>query len=209
MRPSNCVCSEGCRCSTCVSLTLPPSSTSLAGRGCCGRKPAARKMPPLPTAYSKRPTIFPATICWRRSISNGRYATCRTSRGQSPVNICSTRDPSRSCASRARTSWPAISIAPCAMPRGLWRKRFEWRIICGYLVSQMHGHGASARQGLEFNSIRIVEAQRRNAFAITKKQDALRLRSGKVSIDTDGSEPISPDGKAKSPLRSWWAGHGD
>jgi hypothetical protein len=74
----------------------------------------------------------------------------------------------------------------------------------------VHGrHGASARQGAEFKSTRIVEAQRRNAFAITKKQDALRLMSGKVSIDTDGSEPIPPDGKAKSSLRPWWAGHGD
>ncbi|WSH68389.1 hypothetical protein U8Q05_29985 (plasmid) [Rhizobium ruizarguesonis] len=42
-----------------------------------------------------------------------------------------------------------------------------------------------------------------------KKQDALRLMSGKVSIDIDGSEPIAPDGKVKASLRPWWAGHGD
>lgn len=55
----------------------------------------------------------------------------------------------------------------------------------------------------------LLKQQRRNAFAISKKQDALRLMSGKVSIDTDGSEPIAPDRKAKSSLRSWWTGHGD
>ncbi|MBY5666865.1 hypothetical protein [Rhizobium leguminosarum] len=77
-------------------------------------------------------------------------------------------------------------------------------------IRKVHGlHGARARQDLEVNSIRIVEVQWRNAFAITKKQDALRLMSGKVSIDTDGSVPIAPDGKAKSSLRPWWADYGD
>ncbi|WP_261337441.1 NAD(P)/FAD-dependent oxidoreductase [Rhizobium leguminosarum] len=116
MRPSNGACSEGRRCSTCVLLTSPPSTSLVEARlsrpktGCQDDVAIADCM--LETAY------YPSG---HNLLARKHFEQVLRDLPHEPPSIagqlCSTRDSCRSCASRAHTGWSAISIASSLLRR--------------------------------------------------------------------------------------------